>query len=236
MAIKFAPVGRRRVIAAGALAPWGWSAPGKAQPKGEKRPDILLPVLRETVGVNKQDETLTPVGRQSVTGRDGKEHVVELAHYAFIGDMHLRFVFDSDRMMLNASPQDLAGLNLTLSTALALAMSNLHRLYGKPVAKRLEGEIMQVAGKSVDFDSSYFLDREFWRGLNRKDPEGLVVAVPKRGSLIYTPLTSTGAVVVLRNAIAGLHKNSGDLRVSSALYHFKDDRWRVFQPPANGGR
>lgn len=91
---------------------------------------------------------------------------------------------------------------------------------------------MLVQGKSPDFDSSYFLDRPFWLGLLKQYPEGLVVCVAKRGGLLFTPLSNSEAVARLRKGVAYLYESSGNMRVSSALYLFKDDRWTVFQPPA----
>jgi hypothetical protein len=90
---------------------------------------------------------------------------------------------------------------------------------------------MLVQGKSPDLDSSYFLDRDFWRDLLRQHPEGILVAVPKRGGLLFTPMSDGKAVENMRKGIAYLYSSSGQMRVSSALYLFKDDRWTVFQPP-----
>ena len=89
---------------------------------------------------------------------------------------------------------------------------------------------MQVEGKSPDLNSSYFLDRDFWRDLLRQHPEGIVAAVPKRGGLLFVPLSDRRAVNELRKGIAYLYSSSERLRVSSALYLFKDDHWTVFQP------
>jgi hypothetical protein len=133
--------------------------------------------------------------------------------------------------MPNAKPQDLARLNLSAEQALQLAVGNIKRVYGDPVAKPWTGGLMQVEGKSPDFDSSYFLDRAFWQGLLRQHPEGIVVAVAKRGGLLFTPITDSKAVDRLRGGVAYLYSGSGKMRVSSALYLFKGDRWTVFQPP-----
>ena len=143
----------------------------------------------------------------------------------------VRFVFDGPFSMPSATPQDLALLNLSPDQALQLAVNNIKRVYGAPIAKPLTGGLKEVEGKSPDLDSSYFLDRAFWRNLLRQHREGIVVAVPKRGTLLFTPLTDSSAVDGLRKGIAYLYSVSENLRVSSALYLFKDDRWTVFQPP-----
>lgn len=192
--------------------------------------DNLMLVLRESFGANKQDEELKAVGKAKAKLPDGKEIEFEMASFEFIGDMHIRLVFDGPQSMINATPADLARLNLNTEQALRLAVSNVKRVYGEPTVKPWTAGLMEVSGKSPDLDSSYFLDREFWRGLLKKHPEGLVVAVPKRGGLVYAPLVDTKAVEGLKKGVRYLHSSSDRLRVSGALYLFKDDKWTVFQP------
>lgn len=191
----------------------------------------LMVVLRELDGANEQAEVLKPLGKMQVTLADGKQIEMEFAWFRLLGDMVVRFVFDHPDYMTDATPQDLARLKLSPEQALRVAVNNITRVYGEPVATPWSGGLMQVNGKSPDLDSSYFLDRDFWQGLLRQHPEGIVVAVPKRGGLLFTPVTDRNAVDRLRKGIAYLYSSSGDMRVSSALYLFKDDRWSVFQPP-----
>ena len=195
----------------------------------------LMVVLRESAGANTQAESLHPFGKGSMKLSDGREVEVEFAAFQFLGDMHVRFVFDGPTAMRNATPQDLARLNLEPEQALRLAVANIKRVYGNPVATPWTGDVMQVKGKSSDLDSSYFLDRDFWRALLKQHPDGLVVAVVKRGGLLFTPVTATKSVEGLRNGVTRLYTSSESRRISSALYLFKDDRWTVFQPPRPGG-
>jgi hypothetical protein len=90
---------------------------------------------------------------------------------------------------------------------------------------------MQVNGKSPDLDSSYFFDHDFWMTLSKKYADGIVVAVPKRGGLLFSRVSDEGTVGQLKKAIPLLYSSSGNLRVSSALYLFKDGKWSVFQAP-----
>lgn len=191
----------------------------------------LMVVLRESMGAYNKDEKLHPMGRMRAKLSDGKEVEFEMAGFEFIGDMHIRFVFDGPSYMPGAKPQDLARLGLNPEQALQLAVGNIKRVYGNPVVKPFTAGLMQVQGKSPDFDSSYFLDRDFWRKLFRQHPEGIVAGVPKRGGLVFAPVSDSRAVDGLRRGIAYLYSSSGDMRVSSALYLFKDDRWTVFQAP-----
>ena len=103
-------------------------------------------------------------------------------------------------------------------------------MYGKPQAIPWN-DVFEVQGKSPDLDSSYFLDKEFWNAQLQKYPDGVVALVAKRGGLLFAPRSDAKAVDGLRRSVAYLYSSSGPLRVSSALYLFKDGKWSVFQAP-----
>ena len=210
------------------------ATPAQDKPKINMAADNLMVVLRESFGANKQNEALIPLGPLRTRLSDGREVDFRMAAFEYLGDMHIRFVFDGPQSMRVAQPDDLGRLDLTPDAALALAVSNIRRVYGSPTASPWTTGLMQIHGGSPDLDSSYFLDRDFWNGLLRQHPEGLVASVPKRGGLVFTPMSNSKAMEVLRKGVAYLHSSSGHLRVSSALYLFKDGHWSVFQAPAPG--
>jgi hypothetical protein len=191
----------------------------------------LIVVLRESVGENKQDEVLQPIGRIEGTMADGRRIELETSWYRYLGDMHIRLVFDGGQSLQSASPADLSRLKLSPEEALRLAVANLRRVYGEPAVRPWSGGLMQVQAAEPDFTSSYFLDREFWQGLQAQSPEGLVVAVPRRGGLVYAPVTDADAIASLRFSAAALYAGGAGARLSSALYLFKDGRWSVYQAP-----
>lgn len=190
----------------------------------------LLVLLRESPGANKQDESLAPFGKIQAKLADGREIEFEASWFQYLGDMHLRLVFDGERRVQSALPEDLRKLRLSPEQALARAVENLRRRYGVPVAQPWTGRLMQVHGRSPDLDSSYFLDRAFWLEQLREAPAGLVAAVPARGGLVFARADDAEAVAMLRFSAAALF--AGDrTRISSALYLFKEGRWSVFQAP-----
>ena len=191
----------------------------------------LLVVLRESHGENKQDESLQPFGKVRARMPDGSNIEFDTSWYRYLGDMHIRLVFDGPQSMQSASPEDLTRLRLSPEEALNLAVDNLRRVYGTPAVVPWTGGLMQVQGASDDLTSSYFLDRAFWQGLQGRHPEGLVVAVPRRGGLVYAPVSDEQAVNSLRFSAAALYAGGSGARLSSALYLFKDGQWSVFQPP-----
>ena len=191
----------------------------------------LLVVLRESPGANKQDEGLAPFGKIQATLPDGREVEFEASWFEYLGDMHLRLVFDGRRKVQSAGPDDLQQLKLSPEEALRHAVANLRRRYGAPVAEPWDGGLMQVHGNAPEFDSSYFLDRDFWLEQLRDAPAGLVAAVPERGGLVFARADDEFALNSLRFSTAALFAANDQTRISSGLYLFKDGHWSVYQPP-----
>lgn len=193
----------------------------------------LMVVLRESPGSSKPDETLVRSGKGKITLPEGREVDIDFAWYEYLGDMHIRFVFDTPTSLPHASPQDLERLGLTPEAALELAIKNIRRVYGEPRAVAWR-DVMEVRGKLPDLFSSYFLDKAYWDELVKRHPEGIVAAVVKRGGLLYAPMSNERGVNFLRHNVVPLYSSSERLRISSALYLYKDGKWTVFQPPVAG--
>jgi hypothetical protein len=218
-------------LACALLLPAAHAAPPSTDDSFDTSAGNLLVVLRESRGANKQDERLRPFGKVKGVLPDGREIDLDTSWFRYLGDMHVRLVFDGGQTMQSASSEDLRRLQLTPDEALALAVDNLKRRYGMPSPQPWSGALMQVQGEAADLNSSYFLDREFWRGQLAQHPEGLVAAVPRRGGLVYAPLSDEAAVGDLRFSAAALYAAGDGARLSSALYLFKDGRWSVYQAP-----
>ena len=215
------------VALAMSLAVWG----AHAQEVFDIGAGNLLAVLRESAGSNQERETLQPYGTLRAQLPDGSEVELETSWFRYVGDMHIRLVFDSRAQLQSASPDDLDRLRLDPEEALQVAVQNMRRTYGEPTVRPWRGGLMQVLGRADDLNSSYFLDRPFWRSLEARHAQGLVVAVPQRGGLLYAPADDEEAVAALRFSAAALYAGSNRSRVSSALYLFREGRWSVFQPP-----
>ncbi|MGZ5179346.1 MAG: hypothetical protein ACXWC2_02645 [Ramlibacter sp.] len=225
---------KARHWAALAIACGAWTA--HAQPIAGGDPfdtqaSNLMAVLRESAGANEPQETLQPYGTLRAQLPDGSEVELETSWFRFVGDMHIRLVFDSRAQLQSASPDDLDRLRLDPLHAVQLAVANLRRVYGEPVSKPWSAGLMQVVGRADDLNSSYFLDRAFWQSLESQHPAGMVAAVPQRGGLLYAPADDDDAVAALRFSATAIYASSSRSRVSSALYLFHDGHWSVFQPP-----
>lgn len=212
-------------------ATFGLGASASAQDFNVASSEKLLVVVRSNVGYNTYEDSFEPFKIQVKTDDKKIDSVLEMAWYKTIGNLHIRFVFDGEQSMRNATLAELKKLNLPVDKVLQLALKNIHSTYGYPEITPWQEGIFLVHGKSPDLDSSYFLDREFWKGLLKKHPEGIVVAVPNRSGLLFTPISENYAIELLKLNIANIYESSPEqLRISSGLYLFKNNTWSVFQP------
>jgi hypothetical protein len=191
----------------------------------------LLVVLRETPGANKQQEGLLPFGKISARLPDGRDHEFEASWFQYLGDLHLRIVFDGLRQVRSAVPDDLHKLALSPEQALDRAVANIRSRYGPPVAVPWAGGLMIVDGPVPELTSSYLLDRTFWNAQARGHAQGLLVAVPRRGELLFGPADDALVRMNLQFTTAARYAADERNRLSSALYLFKDGRWSVDQAP-----
>lgn len=191
----------------------------------------LMLVVRTSLEANKLSANLVPTGPISVQDDEGKTHTLEMAHYEYLGDTHIRFVFDSTETMANATPEEFSKFKLTAEEAVNVAISNIYRDYGQPKMYKLEHGVYQVQGESPDFDSSYFLDKSLWKNVNAHFKDSIIVAVPARHLLLLAPATDKKAVSFLAENVQSWFKESGSQGVSSALYTYNSGEWTVYQPP-----
>lgn len=190
----------------------------------------LMAVLRETPGANKDDESLKPIGPVRARLPDGREVTIEPSWFSYLGDMHLRLVFDGEKRVQSAGADDLQRLALSPEQALDRAVQNMRARYGPAEAMPWAGGLMQVQAGEPEWNSSFLLDREFWLQQLKQHPEGIVAAVPSRGGLVFAPASDETALTNLKFSAAALFAADERDRVSSALYLFKQGRWSVFQP------
>ena len=75
----------------------------------ERKRENLMVVVRESAGANRADDALVPMGKVKVKRLGDREAELDLAYWHFIGDTHIRFVFDGPQMTMDATPQDQIG-------------------------------------------------------------------------------------------------------------------------------
>lgn len=213
------------------------SVPSITEPEEPKQDSFvaikekLMVVVRPCFDYLTHEDSFVPF-KPKLESDDGKvAEALGITWYKTIGDLHVRFVFDDVQLMRHATILEINEFALNFEQALQLALKNIHSTYGKPEVSVWQEGIFNVHGKSDDFNSSYFLDRDFWSSLLLIYPEGIVAAIPIRGGLLFAPFANNYAVQVLSLNIASLVESFPEqLRISSLLYLFKEGVWSIFQP------
>jgi hypothetical protein len=193
--------------------------------------DTLSFVLRERPGANKADDALALVEPFEVPIPGGVASMAP-AWFDLVGDLQLRLVRHTPEHVLTLHASELDALGLGADAALAVALKNLHRLHGTPGVRPWH-ELQRVVGHHEEADSVWFMDGAFWRARLAEHPEGLVAALPRTDALLFAPLADAAAVDTMRRGVPRLHAEGGDYSLSSMLYLFTEDRWRVFQRVAD---
>ena len=209
------------------------TAPPTSSDDKAARLAALRLLLRERPGADKSEESLALV-EPFATPIPGGSVTVAPAWYDLVGDLQLRLVRETPDALLTLQVEELDELGLDADAAIAQALANLERQVGAPRVRPWHN-LQRVGTPDEAFDSAWFLDRAFWRARLAEHPQGLAVAVPRTDALLFAPASDDAAVASMRGGIPRLHQEAGDWRLSSALYLFRDDRWRVLQPAAAAG-
>lgn len=154
----------------------------------------------------------------------------QLAVYGYLGDIALRFMFAADGCVDSpARFEDMQRLDLTPERALALATVSFKRMHGAPLPSLVSEGLYTLRGGSPDAYAGYLLDRAFWRSQLTHSPSGVLVALPKRGTLLFCSVENAGAIHAMRSATVKWHQSAGEHALSSCIYRFDAKGWHVHE-------
>lgn len=171
-------------------------------------------------------EGLSPFTNSADEGpEDGK-----LAVFSYLGDVLLRFVFTApDCLQSPVRQDDMQRLDLTPERALVIATVNLKRMQGAPQIGVLTEGVYSLRGNNPDESCGYLLDRSFWRSQLLKSEQGVIVAMPKRGSLFFAYAGDAKAVQELKRLGARLFHAADEHGLSACLFRFDAKGWQVHE-------
>ena len=216
-------------------------ASGKSRPNIEPHvakpvPANFMVVLRESPGISLAELSFQPLEYelQAALSPNDSQPEEDLAWYHFLGDIHLRFVYYDKDCVVPITRANFEAHELSVEQALDIAVDNIRTQYGAPRYRQWSQGIQIVQGESSDIDSSYLFDDLFWEELDGQYPQGLVVAVPKRGGLLFASAANKPAVELLTQNVTYLHSTSAEMRISGALYARNQGRWSMLQEAQDG--
>lgn len=155
----------------------------------------------------------------------------------YLGDIRLNFRFAGSGR--DALVSDLRRLGISPAQALGLAVLNHKRQHGDASFVPVSEGVYALKCLDPAVCTTFFLDRRLWKQLLAKYPDGLLVAVPREGSVLFSPASDSGASRRLRESAARMLSSAGNARISRNLYRFGSTGWQIAGPlidPAAGRR
>lgn len=208
----------------------GNAVTGLDSPLLKRERENLFFTLRQVRKQNSSSDSLTPYPAKMLQKIDAAALELRLAVFAYVGDVQLRFVFvQSNGDKAIARMHDLEKLELTPEQAFAVACENLKRNMPAPrVMEQPTGFFQVGGGGSIDQNTEFWFMRSLWLEQAKRFQSALIVAFPRRGTVLFAPHSNAAAVAAMRKRAQELYANAGEQRVSGMLFGFTGKQWKVF--------
>lgn len=227
---------QRRKVVLGALAavPAAASVSGFAQlskplasdaaapPAGGR--EEIVPLIRSFRGTIRKVQDIKPVIEPQVQGDASLAPLID----TFVGDLDIRYAFDSEHGFRYLNQQDLKRLKLARGELLSLAVANFRRRYPRLGIERPVAFVGRIVNGG-DLEASLMLDVAFWEKEKARFGGEMVAGVPVRDVLWFTGASSRDNVGNLRENTERAHKEAGERAVSRLMYAWRNKRWELFE-------
>lgn len=194
-----------------------------AAPPAGGREDIV-PLIRSFRGTIRKLQDIKPIIEPQVQGDAALAPLID----TFVGDLDIRYAFDSEQGFRYLNLHDLKRLKLTRGELLGLAVTNFRRRYPKLAVERPVAFVGRIVNGG-DLEPSLMLDAEFWEKEKARVSGEIVAGVPVRDVLWFTGATPRDNVSNLRENTERAHKEAGERAVSRLMYAWRNKRWEVFE-------
>lgn len=232
------PFERRRLVLGGlAAVPAFASFPLFAQPSKPLPSDAvappaggredIVPLIRSFRGTIRKVQDIKPVIEPQVQGEAALAPLID----TFVGDLDIRYAFDSEQGFRYLNQHDLKRLKLVRGELLTLAVANFRRRHPRLGIERPVAFIGRVVNAG-ELEPSLMLDTDFWeKEKSRPSYAGseIVAGVPTRDVLWFTGAKPSENVRNLRENNERVHKDTGERAISRLLYVWRNRRWEVFE-------
>lgn len=195
--------------------------------------ECLTFVVQHAAGHYQPTESLQWMGAPIDAAAPTPESIKQLATYSYLGDMAVRFVFRApDCTDLPVRHQDLAHLDLAAERAFVTAIVNFKRANGMALTGEFTRGVHMLRGVNADTYANYFFDRTLWRSQLRRFPAGILVALPKQGSLFFVDAGDPVATAELAQVAVRFFTPGDKAAISGFLYRFSEAGWQIHGPLA----
>lgn len=194
-----------------------------AAPPAGGREDIV-PLVRSFRGTIRKVQDIKPVIEPQVQGDASLAPLID----TFVGDLDIRYAFDSEQGFRYLNQHDLKRLKLARGELLSLAVANFRRRYPKLGIERPVAFVGRIVNGG-DLEASLMLDVNFWEQEKSRFSGDIVAGAPVRDVLWFTGASPRDHVGNLRENTERAHKEAGERAVSRLLYTWRNKRWEVFE-------
>ena len=144
----------------------------------------------------------------------------------FVGDLHLRYVFDDPQFTLFLRAHDMKRLGIDRDELPALVVANFRRLYPKlTVAHPDPG--LGVLRNGGTLEPCALLDARFWELQQQTVGKELIVVVPSTDEVIFTSREPKQNIELLKHLAVQRYEAAGKRAVSRTVLAWRNYRWEV---------
>ena len=144
----------------------------------------------------------------------------------FVGDLHLRYVFDDPQFAVFLHAKDLKRLGVDRAELPALVVTNFRRLYPNlTVAYPDPG--LGVVTQGGNLEPCILLDGAFWQRQEQSMGKELIVTVPSTDEVIFTSREPKQNIELLKHLAVQRYEAAGKRAVSRTVFLWRFYRWQV---------
>jgi hypothetical protein len=144
----------------------------------------------------------------------------------FVGDLHLRYVFDDERFVQAVRGRDLQRLKLDRKSMPALVVENYRKLYPDLSVIQPEPGMGSVI-RGGQLEPTILLDADFWNEQEKRVGGPLIVAVPQRDMVVFTRIEPKQNIELLKHRVVLAYEKAGDRALSRTVLAWREKRWEV---------
>lgn len=144
----------------------------------------------------------------------------------FVGDLHLRYVFDDPQFMLALRARDLKRLEVPREDLPALVVTNFRRLYPKVTVARPDRWLGLVT-QGGELEPCVMLDGAFWQRQMTEFGGELIAAVPSAHEVYFAPREPRQNLELLKHLAILNHEKAGRRAVSRTVFGWRNFKWQV---------
>ena len=188
--------------------------------------DYIVALVRAHPGVDPKSRAVQKI-EPVVIKTDAKSGQNPPIFDHFVGDLHLRYVFDDPKFTPFLHESDLKRIGLDRDELPALAVSNFRKLYPKLTVVHPDRWLGLVT-QGGELEPCVMLDGAFWEQQMKLFGGEVIAVVPSVSEVYFTPREPRANIELLKHLAILHHEKAGRRGVSRTVFVRRNFRWEVF--------